>query len=309
MPSRISFKPSPITLGTVQLGMRYGVLNATGAPSETAVLETLDTALASGITTFDTARAYGLAEERIGRWLAARKPRGIHVITKIPAIPEGAKTAPRTFVREQVAASIVALGIKPLPLVMVHEERDLLDSAVVDELQHCVARGDIEAFGASVYDVAVAQRLIATTPAAALQIPASIADRRFLEADIPRTAADRGIAVFVRSVFLQGILLTAPDRLPPHLRAFSPLLAAMAEAAQATGRSRVELLIDAVRNIPGISSIVIGVDVPGQIEASAKAALASPIPDEVRSALLRAAEALPRDIIVPSNWSRLAKSV
>ncbi|MEN9561731.1 MAG: hypothetical protein RIQ56_1004, partial [Candidatus Parcubacteria bacterium] len=51
-----------LVLGTVQLGMSYGIGNFSGQPSRAQALEIIDRAWEAGIRTFDTAAAYGEAE-------------------------------------------------------------------------------------------------------------------------------------------------------------------------------------------------------------------------------------------------------
>ena len=306
MQSRIRFEPSPITLGSVQLGMAYGVANTLGQPTEAEAFRILDRAVELGINTIDTARTYGTAEQLIGKWLLGRKPSGLRVVTKVPKIPVGSIAERKHFVREQIAASQAALGIEPLALVLVHEESDLLDPAVVEEFQSALASGSIESFGASVYQVAVAERLIATTPIAALQVPANIADRRFEQAGLFGAASKLDIAVFVRSVFLQGILLMSPERLPDHLKAFAPFLSALADAARRSGRSILELLITAVRDVPGVTSLVLGVNTASQLEPHMRASLAPPLSPAIREDLIQSASRIPSDILMPTNWRHLA---
>ena len=50
---------SELCLGTVQFGMKYGINNKTGQPSEEACFEMMDLAISRGIQVIDTARAYG----------------------------------------------------------------------------------------------------------------------------------------------------------------------------------------------------------------------------------------------------------
>jgi aryl-alcohol dehydrogenase-like predicted oxidoreductase len=308
MQSRIRFEPSRITLGSAQLGMAYGIANVLGQPTEAEAFRILDCAVELGINTIDTARVYGTAEQLIGRWLASRKSSGVHIVTKVAKIPIGSNAERKNFVRGQIAASQAALGVAPLALVMVHEESDLLDPAVVDEFQSALADGSIGGFGASVYHTAVAERLIATTPIAALQVPASIADRRFEQAGIFGAAFTRGIAVFVRSVFLQGVLLMRPERLPDHLNVFAPFLAALADAARRSGRSIPELLITALRDVPGVTSLVLGAETANQLEPHMSALLAAPFPHAVRDDLIQSASRIPPDILMPTNWKRLASN-
>ena len=55
-----------LILGTVQMGLPYGINNSTGKVSLEDSLEILDYAFENGIKTLDTAEAYGNAHEVIG---------------------------------------------------------------------------------------------------------------------------------------------------------------------------------------------------------------------------------------------------
>ncbi len=305
MPLRLRFQPSLITLGTAQLGMAYGVSNIKGQPSQGAALAILDRAAQLGITTIDTARAYGDAEVRIGKWLAARHPAGVNVVTKIPPLPAASHAERRRLTLDYIVASAAALGVRPLPLVMVHEETDLLDPYVVDAFQAAISHGTIAHFGASVYQTSVAEQLIATVPIAALQIPASIADQRFARAGILDAASAKGIAVFARSVFLQGLLLLPPQRVPKHLEAITPLLAALTEAACRSNCAIMEILIPAVRDLPGVTSLVLGLETTRQLEADIEASVAQPIAGDLRAELTRIAARLPPALFSPGQWKTL----
>ena len=65
---------SALSLGTVQLGLSYGINNADGKPSQETANAILDAALAGGINTLDTAGAYGDSEVVIGNWLKTIAP-------------------------------------------------------------------------------------------------------------------------------------------------------------------------------------------------------------------------------------------
>ena len=75
---------SKMTLGTVQLGLNYGIANNEGKPDEEKAFTILDSALASGVKCLDTAAGYGDSEKVIGKYLAASaKVRSeISIVTK-----------------------------------------------------------------------------------------------------------------------------------------------------------------------------------------------------------------------------------
>jgi aryl-alcohol dehydrogenase-like predicted oxidoreductase len=305
MPSRLGFVPSGITLGSAQLGMPYGIV-AVAQPSEAQVHGILDAAAAAGITTIDTARAYGDAEARIGRWLA-RHPRGIDIITKVPGLPAGNAAERRAALRTHLAESSRALGVKRLALVLAHEESDLDDPAVVEAFSEAVRDDLIGGYGASAYSVETALRLIETVPLAALQLPANVLDRRFEAAGVFTAARERGIAVFVRSVFLKGALVGDPAALPAHLGPLASAARRIQQLARDVGCALPDLLIPPVRDIPGANSLVIGVDNAAQLVPIIAASRASTPSVEVMQQMLSAASGLPREMVDPSSWRSLER--
>ena len=62
------YKISSLTLGTVQLGIPYGINNTSGMPDYELSKSILDTARSLGITSFDTAKGYGVSEQVLGRY-------------------------------------------------------------------------------------------------------------------------------------------------------------------------------------------------------------------------------------------------
>ena len=72
---RTGFKVSEISLGTVEIGMPYGIAvnGVIPVPDETVANRLLHDALDRGINFIDTARAYGGSEAIIGRALRRRR--------------------------------------------------------------------------------------------------------------------------------------------------------------------------------------------------------------------------------------------
>ena len=84
-------RSAELVLGSVQLGVAYGAANRTGKPAHGAALQLVRRAADAGISQFDTARAYGDSEERIGEALEGRK--AIRTITKLSPLNELATDA------------------------------------------------------------------------------------------------------------------------------------------------------------------------------------------------------------------------
>lgn len=84
---RTNLQVSEISLGTVELGMDYGipVQGEQRRPSEADAARTLNCALDLGVNLIDTARAYGNSEAIIGRALKSRRNEYI-LATKIASL-------------------------------------------------------------------------------------------------------------------------------------------------------------------------------------------------------------------------------
>ena len=97
-------RPAELVLGSVQLGLNYGAANRTGKPTRSAACRLVARAADAGVTKFDTARAYGDSEERLGEALRTRKT--VRTITKLSPLGDLPPDAPRRAVRAAVDASI-----------------------------------------------------------------------------------------------------------------------------------------------------------------------------------------------------------
>src|SRR5690348_3290015 len=115
-------RPAGLVLGSVQLGLPYGIANRTGQPSRAAALRLVQKAANCGIAEFDTARAYGESESRLGEALHGRK--AVRTITKLSPLAELAPNASRADVRaavdRSIAESLAALKHGRLDCLLLH---------------------------------------------------------------------------------------------------------------------------------------------------------------------------------------------
>jgi 1-deoxyxylulose-5-phosphate synthase len=127
-----------------------------GIPKDEA-FRIMDAAWDLGITTFDTADAYGggRSETWIGEWLAARGAAvrdAIVVETKtFNPIEEGAdRGLAGTRVRRQVESSLARLGLERLPLYLAHDfDPDVPQEETLRAFDELVRGGKVGAVGAS----------------------------------------------------------------------------------------------------------------------------------------------------------------
>lgn len=304
-PNPPPFPLSALTLGTVQLGMSYGVANPGGPPDERAARAVLDAARAGGVRIFDTARAYGAAESRIGDWLRTGGPCPA-LVSKFPALDRSSDAA--GTLRAHFEASCTALGVERLDGYLAHRAADIAMPGVGRVLRDLVAADRLGAFGVSAYDAAGLEAALAVEGLRLAQVPASVLDTRLMAGGWLQRCGDAGLVVFARSAFLQGALLMPTSRLPGHLTSLVPRLREFHAIAARTGRTPVTLALGFLRAVPAIDSIVVGAYDPAQLSACLEAAVAPPLDPTTLDELRALSEGLDGALIDPSRWPPPAAS-
>ncbi|MCZ6770878.1 MAG: aldo/keto reductase [Proteobacteria bacterium] len=295
---------SPITLGTAQFGMPYGDIVKTASLGQKICFQILDLAVSRGVHCIDTAAAYGDAEATIGAWLA-RRPDGKtapRIVTKLAALGDIGAADIRVEVERRIAGSRERLGVPALDACLVHRPSDLSRPEIIDTLRRLVDNGVIGAFGVSVYNGAELETALVTEGVALVQLPHSLFDRRLSNAGLIAECASRGITVFARSVFLQGVAFLDPAAVPPKLLEMRPALARLNELAARTKLSVASLCLSVALAEPGISSIVIGVASPAELAINLDEASTSLGPG-VLAETHDIASGLPETVLDPRNWN------
>ena len=160
--------PSGVDVSRIVLGCgNFGGIGSAPAffgagESEAEAHALLDAAWAEGITTYDTADAYGggRSESYVGSWLRSQGPevRDRIVLTTKTFNPmrEGADSglAPAR-IRRQLEASLERLGVDAVDLYLPHAMDDATPVAeTIDAFEQLVAEGSIRAYGGSNVDAA-----------------------------------------------------------------------------------------------------------------------------------------------------------
>ena len=277
-----------MSLGTVQLGLNYGIANAAGKPSRALSHSILRTALENGVTSLDTARAYGDAEAVLGGFLS-ELPTGAErpfLTTKCACTqPAGAcELEVERELTESVEQSLANLGVSSVNCLLLHNAADMtrFGGAVPRALKRIVDKGYAEAVGVSVYYPAELEQLLENDLYRATQLPMNLFDRRCAHL-LPRLR-ERGVAVFVRSVFLQGLFFLDPQQMgDPDLHHYAaPHVERLHRLSQEAGLSVPQLAISYIRDLPGVTSLVLGADNPEQVIENVALLGGSELPERLR---------------------------
>ena len=300
----------PLVLGTVQLGLAYGITNAAGMPSEEQCRAILRLARQSGITHLDTARAYGQSEERIGRFLGEEGGGGLTVWTKLPALrrlvgenPEAAALA--AAVEDSVAASCRALGQNALAAILLHDSADLRlgDGAAWAALRRLKEQGRIGLLGVSVQSPTQLEAALAEPEVTAVQMPCNLLDWRWSEAEA-WLARRPDVVVHLRSALLQGVLGRGRLERRPRIDIDLDAIRATLDAAAAElGRlDRVDLCLAAMRSLPWAHGVVVGVNRLDQLASNIELFQRPPLTAAERAHLAGMVPRVPAQLLDPTQW-------
>jgi aryl-alcohol dehydrogenase-like predicted oxidoreductase len=291
----------PLTLGTAQIGLDYGIANRIGRPDDRAADAIMDAAWGSGLTCFDTARAYGDAEARIGGWMARRKTRPL-LITKVAALEAVGEGGLAEAVHVSFGESRRALGVERIDGLLLHAAADLDRRGVVDALRGLEDDEAIGAFGVSVYRAEEIDRALRCDGLSLIQAPLSAFNQAAASSGALGRCAEAGVVVLARSVFVQGLLFLDAKALPGHLAGLAGALDEMRALAHDAGLTIAQLALAAVRGLPAVGSIVVGADQAAHVEALA-AAIEMPVPaPRIVNAVRALAGRIDPRLVDPTTW-------
>ena len=302
---RTGFKVSEISLGTVEIGMPYGIAEngKVPVPDETAAALLLNDALDRGINFIDTARAYGESEAIIGR--ALRRRRREFVLASKVLSRYGQNLDVDQMCELTVASvneSLRLLQTDCVDLMMIHcaATEVLPNTYVFEVLRELKHQGRIRTIGASVYGEEAAVAVIEHGGYDCLQIAYNILDRR-PESKVFALAEQRDVGLVARSVLLKGALTSRYRHLSVALSKLTAVIERMEYVAAREQMSLPELAYRYVVSQPLPQTALAGTgsveELAEVIEFATRGSLSEDLIAEIRSTPMPDAYDLN-----PGNW-------
>ena len=292
---------SKLMLGTVQFGLNYGIANTSGKPSLDTAIAILNEAWLGGVNALDTAAAYGDSETVLGEALTRLGLLDkMLIVGKVLPIPAGMPfDKAEEFIETSIRNSLRNLRIERLPVCLFHRDEDLKYFPILEKMTE---RGLIGAGGISLDEHSAIEDAIAR--AKYIQIPYNVLEWRY--ETLLEQAAQKGITIFARSVYLQGLLLMDEASIRPGLCGIIPVRRRLEELAKLHEMSMAGLCMRFVLSRTGIRSMLTGVDTQEQLRENLALIKAGPLPtaliEEIRSIVPK----LPEELIHPKLWSKTA---
>ena len=187
-------------LGTAQIGMVYGAMNERGVRANGQSL--IAKAIELGVTTLDTAQAYGNSEAVLGELIAHRDRGKFHVISKIDPGIDARQT---DKVLAAAKESVNRLG-GPVYGLMYHDAQiaGYWHDGPGDGLRRARDAGHCQKIGISTYSPDQFARAVAERDIDIIQAPFNVLDRRLEKDRLVEMALDRGCEIHFAVFFCKA---------------------------------------------------------------------------------------------------------
>ena len=301
---------SRITLGTVQLSMKYGISNLTESSVKTTH-EVLMTAKKKGIISFDTSPQYGKIEKTLGNFFKKQKIKNPTVISKIPPIEFLEKPTfddVYTKVKKHITQSLNDLNLEQIPVCLIHNPQNMsnYDGMIVKALELLKEYGHIKKIGCSVYTKKDVEKFLEINKFDVIEIPINLFNTKIVDEKRLNRLKEKDTSVLGRSVFLQGLFFLDPYNLPAKVEKAKKYLIELNKIANDYSIPIPNLALSFVNKQKYISSIIIGVENSQQLSQNIE--LANTIlPEKVEKVILEKFANVPESVNNPLEWIKIEK--
>jgi len=293
-------------LGGVQLGLDYGIANGDGKPAPAVARWIVEQALANGAGWIDTAQAYGDSEAVIGSVIGSLAA-DVEVVTKIRPVQGCAeRTSTLDQVDRSVTESCQRLGRAPTVLFHRYADSRLWNESILELLASRQREGAIKAVGVSVQSPAELLKTLDESRFTSIQMPFNLLDWRWDEAigKLEQARGERSIVIHVRSVFLQGLLLSGDPGLwarancPDH--SGGSWLDRLVDRLER--RDRCDLCLAYIKAHGFVDGVVVGCETPAQLAMNLAAFQRPPLSPEQVATVRTLRPMLGMDVLNPALW-------
>jgi aryl-alcohol dehydrogenase-like predicted oxidoreductase len=252
-----------IILGTANFTGEYGFVNTKRLNPE-EISQIITHAQINGVNHFDTARAYGNAEEILGNKLD--KSQSITIDSKI----NKNDCVSVDMIVRSAKETIEKVGLTEISTLYLHNFELIAEdkqNIVKNGLERVLELELAKHIGISVYTKSELINAKKMYPLLThFQIIENICDRRLIESSEIMEIAESENVINVRSIFLQGILLSEPNKLPNNFKSALAAINATHQYADSQKVSILDLCLAYAKSIKWASKIVVGIDSKKQLE-------------------------------------------
>jgi|MDTG01.5.fsa_nt_gb aryl-alcohol dehydrogenase-like predicted oxidoreductase len=250
---------SKIILGTANFQKKYGLSKKNINFSEIKKLITL--LKKNNIKEIDTAITYH-AESKI-KYL----PSKYKVNTKIPTLNLSENIKKNIYF--MIERSLKILKKKKFESILLHNPSQIFTkkgNEILDTITELKKNGLTKKVGFSVYTPNELKNVIKEFKPDLVQIPLSIADKRFIKGKFLLRLKKRGIKIHARSIFLQGLLIFDAQKRPKYFNSWKKDLKNWDDYIISNNFDRLKVCLDFISTIKEVDKFVVGFNTTNQLK-------------------------------------------
>ena len=177
------------------------------------------------------------------------------------------------------------------------------NSYINESLSLCKNENLVDKIGVSVYTPQDVQDFNDLNLYDAIQIPINLFDHRLIDSGLLNELKGNNIIVFARSIFLQGLFHMIPEDLPSNLEEAKEPLQKLIDLSTSLDIPIGNLAFSFVRDLPGITSIVMGVDTKDQLAEDIELLNSPKLNESIIQEILDTFNQINENIVDPSKWN------
>ncbi|CAM4086176.1 aldo/keto reductase [Flavobacterium sinopsychrotolerans] len=255
-----------LILGTVQMGLDYGINNSSGKISLEDSCLILSKAFELDIDTLDTAEAYGNAHQVIGNFHLFNPEIKFKVITKVPHDIVAGE------IEQKIRTYINDLNVYCLEVLMFHSFDSYENNkSIIAILKDLKSLGIIKHIGVSVYTNNQIEALLSEDDVTVVQMPFNLLDNESIRGDLINKMKAKGKVIHTRSAFLQGLFFKEQFENNSISQKLSKELIAIKNISKEENTSISNLALSYCLSQKDIDQVLIGVDSVNQLIDNLKA--------------------------------------
>ena len=254
-----------LAIGTAQFGLNYGLTNKKGKVKISEVNKVLNFARENKLNYLDTSQNYGNSELILGK----NKIKNFKIITKINLAKIKLENKTTKKIENLVLKSLKNLKVKKVYAVLLQDTNIIFKKngiKIYNALNYLKKKKLISKFGYSIYDFKNLNSLCVKYKPDLIQCPFNIFDRRLLESKNLNFLKKNKIEIHIRSIFLQGLLLSSTNKkIMKKFREFKNLFKNYDYFLKKNKISNLKTCLSFVSKYKKIDKIIVGIDSLSQL--------------------------------------------
>ncbi|WP_440650538.1 aldo/keto reductase [Candidatus Pelagibacter sp. HIMB1495] len=258
-----------LSIGTAQFGMNYGICNSKGIVDFNEIRKIIKYCNKERINSIDTAEGYGKSHNILG----SLNLKNFQITSKISSIEKKNNKSFENIVISKIDKILNDLNIDRLYALLIHNTSALKGEFGLNFfniLQKLKKEKKFSKFGVSVYTKKELDLIISRYNIDIVNLPLSVANQEFFDNSYLKKLKEKKIEIQVRSIYLQGLLLSKYDNLPKKFKK-NKFFLEWHKWLKKNNYNSLEVSTAFVKKIKHIDKILVGVDNFDQLKKIVKA--------------------------------------